>query len=99
MEPGEERKISYIIDVPEDCKLGEQKEAIMVNALTPNKYGLMNGKGYLIYANVVDPPLPLPAIIAICLIAVFLIGIGIIMILVKKRGRKSTKGKKKRKSK
>ena len=92
LEPGEQRNISYVIDVPKDCKLGEQKEAIMLNALTPNKYGVINSNGYLIYANIVDSYSPFPIISAICLSALLLIGVcTTIIILIKKRKKKSTK--------
>lgn len=96
LKPGEQRKINYIIDVPKDCELGEQKEVIMLNALTPNKYGIINSNGYVIYANIVDSYSPFPIIIAVCLSILLLIGICItIIILVKSKKKKSIKRKQK----
>ena len=91
LNPGEDAFIRYVIDVPEDAKLGDQKEAIMLNALTPNKYGIINSNGYLIYATVTDAPSSFPTAAVACVILVILIVVFITIILLKKRKKNKSK--------
>ena len=92
LEPGEQTRISYVIDGPDDCRLGDQKESIMLTALTPNKFGTLNSTGYVIYAKIIEdePSSVMPIIIAI-VIGVVLLAVICTTIFILKRKAKNKK--------
>ena len=95
LDPAHEVEIQYIIDVPDNCKLGEQKESITLNVLAPlSKDGLKLSYAYTINATVVDSPLNVTTIVGISTGVIIIIGLCILFFFQNKR--KTKKWSKKR---
>lgn len=89
LDPAREVEIHYIIDVPDDCKLGEQKESITLNVLTPIKDGFNMSYAYTINATVVDSPLNVTTIVGISTGVIIIIGLCILLFFQNKRKTKN----------